>query len=175
MAQECHYLLLRKPSFNSRLDVISFLKRIWDLSSMPSTDDRFTNAEGDIWQHTVNNYDWDDNYLLYDYLELLSCDDDIFLKFLENTIHPIVLSDEKVLNESVQTFNDKLFHDGYIFEIDSKISGHDVYRAKEISAKGILPNQFTYEVVLSFAGEEREYVEKVAKYLKEHDVKFFLR
>jgi len=34
-------------------------------------------------------------------------------------------------------------------------------------------NKFEYDVALSFAGEDRAYVEKVAKYLKEKDIKVF--
>jgi hypothetical protein len=57
------YLLIRESAYHGRLDVVTFLKRVFDLSSMPSTDGRFQNAEGDIWQHMVNNYDWTDEYL----------------------------------------------------------------------------------------------------------------
>ena len=37
-----------------RLEELEFLSRVWDLEAMPSTDARFDNAHGDIWQHTVN-------------------------------------------------------------------------------------------------------------------------
>ncbi|MGM1020416.1 MAG: hypothetical protein ACQEXV_07705 [Bacillota bacterium] len=30
---------------------------------MPSTDSRFKTASGDIWQHMINNSDWDEVYL----------------------------------------------------------------------------------------------------------------
>ncbi len=55
---------------------------------MRSTNHRFTNAEGDIWQHMINNDDWEKDYLLVTYLKLLKCDDDIFLSFLQQTLHP---------------------------------------------------------------------------------------
>ena len=58
------YLLIREYPFHGRLDLISFLKRIWELSSMPSTDHRFKDAEGDIWQHLINWADWEYEYLL---------------------------------------------------------------------------------------------------------------
>ena len=75
------YLLLRDRHFNGNFDLISFLRRIWDLSSMPSTDSRFKDAEGDIWQHMVNNNDWENSYLLDTYLNLPGSDDHIFLNF----------------------------------------------------------------------------------------------
>lgn len=48
------YLLARDEPFHGKLEIISFLKRIWPLDQMPSTDRRFRNATEDIWQHTVN-------------------------------------------------------------------------------------------------------------------------
>ena len=33
---------------------------------MPSTDKRFDNADADIWQHRINNSDWEDNWVFYD-------------------------------------------------------------------------------------------------------------
>ena len=44
-------------------DDVVFLSRIFDLKSLPSTDHRFENAEDDIRQHRIKNYDWDDNCL----------------------------------------------------------------------------------------------------------------
>jgi hypothetical protein len=167
------YLLLRDIPFHGRLDIVSFLKRVWDLSSMRSTDHRFSNAEGDIWQHMINNDDWEKDYLLVTYLRLLECDDDIFLSFLQQTLHPLVLNDEAVLAESINEFNTKLAPDGYQFEISSHISGKAIYKAKRITARAFPPNQIAYEVVLSFAGEDRVYVEKVAKFLQDHNVKLF--
>jgi hypothetical protein len=57
-------LLDESEMFHGRLDLISFLRRIWPLNSMPSTDTRFNNAEGDICQHMVNNCDWTSAELL---------------------------------------------------------------------------------------------------------------
>lgn len=49
---------LSERPFHGRMELLTFLKRVWDLSSMPSTDHRFKDAEGDIWQHMVRNDDW---------------------------------------------------------------------------------------------------------------------
>jgi hypothetical protein len=56
-------LLDKEQPFYGKLDMIPFLKRVWPLESMPSEDSRFENAEGDIWQHTVNNYGYDESQL----------------------------------------------------------------------------------------------------------------
>lgn len=168
------YLLIRKYPFHGRLDLISFLKRIWDISSMPSTDHRFKNAEGDIWQHMINNYDWEYDYLLYTYLDLLGCNDEIFLKFLETCLHPVVIYDEKQISETLSEFNRFLAPDGYRIEVSSQISGRPIYKAVKISVKKVRPlGEEAYEVVLSFAGEDRKYAEAVAEYLKNNNVKVF--
>lgn len=57
-------LLARDVPYFGRLDLIEFLGRTWDLSQMPSSNSRFEDAEGDIWQHMVKNNDWDAQYLL---------------------------------------------------------------------------------------------------------------
>ncbi|MDI6639903.1 MAG: TIR domain-containing protein [Methanocellales archaeon] len=168
------YLLLRKYPFHGRLDLISFLKRIWDLSSMPSTDGRFKDAEGDIWQHMINNYDWEYGFLLYTYLDLLKCNDETFLKFLETCVHPVVLYDEKQVSETLSEFNKFLAPDGYRLEVSSQMSGRPVYKAVifDVKKERAIGGD-AYEVVLSFAGEDREYVEAVAECLKNNNVKVF--
>lgn len=165
------YLLLRNPPYYGGSELISFLKRTWNLSSMRSTDPRFDNAEGDIWQHMVNNYDWEDEYLLTSYLNLLNCDDAIFLKFLENCVHPIVLNDENVIEETLAKFNKSLEPDGYRLEKSTELSGKSVFKAMKIGGgKNDVP---TYEIVLSFAGENRDYVESVASFLDSKKVSVF--
>lgn len=168
------YLFLRDYPFHGRLDLINFLNRIWDLSSMPSTDNRFENAEGDIWQHMINNNDWEYDYLLYTYLDLLKCNDERFLTFLETCLHPVVLYDEKYVSETLSEFNKFLAPDGYRLEVSSQISGRHIYKAVRFNVKKDqhLGEDF-YEVVLSFAGEDREYVEAVAEYLRNSHVKVF--
>lgn len=169
------YLIVRLHSghpFYGRLGLISFLKRVWDLSSMPSTDDRFQNAEGDIWQHMINNNDWDYDYLLYTYLDLLKCRDDTFLAFLEICVHPVVVHEDQQLSPILSELNNYLAPDGYRLEMSGRISGRPTYKAARLKGapQGEEP---AYEVVLSFAGEDREYVERVAGYLKRNEVEVF--
>ena len=48
-----------KYYYYGRLDEIEFLCKLYPLNEMPSNDNRFENARDDIFQHTVNNDDWD--------------------------------------------------------------------------------------------------------------------
>jgi hypothetical protein len=50
-----------------RLEEADFLSRIFDLEAIESSDSRYPNAAGDIWQHRVNNPDdWEDNWIFQD-------------------------------------------------------------------------------------------------------------
>lgn len=70
--------------WSGRLQEPDFLGRLYDLSSLPSTDTRYRDAHGDIWQHRVNNSDWDDDWVFSDSrFNLTHGDDDVVLAFLE--------------------------------------------------------------------------------------------
>lgn len=167
-------LLISGREFHGKLDLISFLKRIWDLSSMPSTDHRFTDAEGDIWQHMVRNNDWTYSELLDGTLNLNGCKDSVFLKFLETCLHPLVVRDEDEANDLASESNEFLASDGYRLEITSQISGRSVYFAVKLGSNGqVVDASEVYEIVLSFAGEDRSYVERVSSFLSDHDVDCF--
>lgn len=72
-----------KYYYFGRLEEIDFLKRIYDLKKMRSNDSRFKDAEGDIWQHTVNNDDYPFCWVFEDErFELTSGSDEIYLKFI---------------------------------------------------------------------------------------------
>jgi len=172
------YLLLREESlrepFHGRLGVISFLERIWDLSSIPSIDRRFKNARDDIFQHMIRNYDWDNSFLLCTYLKLFHCEDEIFIKFLETCLHPLVLNDEEQVLEILSKFNEYLEPDGYRLVASSEISGRPVYKGERFDvSKGDFSEKQDYDLAFSYAGENREYVEKVAEYLKNLNVNIF--
>jgi hypothetical protein len=55
-------LYINKYRWWGSLDSCAFLSRLgFDLEQMPSTDHRYSNAYGDIWQHQENNNDWNWN------------------------------------------------------------------------------------------------------------------
>ena len=164
-------LLDKSGTFHGRLDLISFLKRVWPLGSMPSTDPRFKDAEGDIWQHMVNNSDWDESELLDRRLQITDIPDERFAKFLETCVHPLVTPDAERINKLVVLFNGALKNDGFVMRASEHISGRPIYRVESTTGTGGVGHE--YEVVLSFAGEDREYVERVAHILKTNKVSVF--
>jgi AbiJ N-terminal domain 3 len=56
-------LSAKNINWNGRLEESEFLSRLFNIESLPSTDPRFKNAAGDIWQHRVNNDDWENNWV----------------------------------------------------------------------------------------------------------------
>lgn len=129
------YLISRGYPFHGRLELLDFLERVWDLYSMPSTDRRYNNAYDDIWKHMVANDDWDENYLLWKYLNLSTCEDALFLKFLAECLHPVVLANSKQINEVLSEFNKYLLGDNYQLEEMSQLSGRPIYKAVRIDLK----------------------------------------
>lgn len=127
------YFIAGNITFSGNLDELEFLARIWNLSSMPSWDGRFETAYRDIYQHRINNPgDWTDHYLLCTRLDLLKCEEEIFGKFLENCVHPIVQPDKEQATGIVSFLNECLKHDGYILRETSQISGKSVYKLSRI-------------------------------------------
>jgi len=163
-------LIVGDIQYAGRLDQIDFLKRVWDLKSMPSTDRRFKDLEGDLWQHTVNNPDYDDSEVLYGHLKILESSDETFGTFLATCLHPILRRTDAEYATLLNQFNTELGKDGFALISDSSISGRPIYRM--ISHSGGPGSR--YEVVLSFAGEQqRYYVEAVAAVLKARGVSVF--
>jgi len=111
-----------------RLEEVDFLRRLYDLDTMESYDSRFENAAGDIWQHRVNNWDWEDDWLFTDErFGLNNGDDEILLRFLCETLHPVVRSDAIEVEKFHQLFNQILVHDGYQLIVKTKLSGKPVF------------------------------------------------
>jgi len=111
-----------------RLPEDDFLARLYDLTSMPSTDRRFPNAAGDIWKHRIMNFDWDEDWVFYDSrFNLLWAPDDEFLRFLCETIHPVVRTDPESARTLAAAFNAELQADGWSLVEAKEISGRPIF------------------------------------------------
>lgn len=125
-------LRVQQVNWSGRLSEPDFLARIFDLEKMKSYNGRFENVAGDIWQHRINNpNDWEDDWIFTDSrFNLLKCDDEIFLSFLCEMLHPVVRNDPQETEQLRQWFNELLISDGYEIIERSKISGHSVYTGR---------------------------------------------
>lgn len=74
--------------------ILEFLDKLWPLRAMPSTDQRYSNARDDVWQHMVRNEDWDYDYLFLDRFRDTYENEETFVKFVELSVHPSLFSNE---------------------------------------------------------------------------------
>jgi hypothetical protein len=125
-------LRLDKVVWAGQLDEVEFLARIFDLDRLPSTDNRFKDAAGDIWQHRVNNpLDWDDDWVFGDSrFQLASGSPESFLRFLCEMVHPVVRPDRNEALQLVQQFNDQLRQAGWLLVEEERIAGRPRFVAK---------------------------------------------
>jgi hypothetical protein len=109
-----------------------FLGRLFNLKSLPSRDYRYENAYDDIYQHMVNNNDWDSDWIYSDpRINILHCEDDIYLKFLPMTVHPRVRTNPAEVSKLVEIFNKHLDADGFEIAQTDEISGKPVYSGRQ--------------------------------------------
>lgn len=126
-------LRLMNFRWNGRLDEPAFLSRVFDLKNMRSNDHRFSSADRDIWQHRVNNQDWDDGWVFDDgRFDLLRCPDETFLRFLAEMVHPIVRPDGDEATALVKFFNQNLGADGWEIAARGEVSGKTIYAARRL-------------------------------------------
>lgn len=119
------------------LEDVEFLQRLWDLESMPSSDSRYKDAAGDIWQHRWNNHDWSDDWVFDDKrFDLIDGPADRFLAFLAEMVHPVVRPDRNQSLEMVRAFNDQLRPEGWVLVEVEKIAGRPRFVAQAIGELG---------------------------------------
>jgi hypothetical protein len=119
-----------------RLPEDEFLSRLYNLSNLPSTDHRFKDAAGDIRQHRMGFLDWSDDWIFFDpRFELVRASDEDFLRFLCETVHPVVRPDSDEAKTIVEYFNTQLRHDGWELFQKPDISGRPVFGARKIGQR----------------------------------------
>jgi len=114
-----------------------FLSRIFELRRLPSTDSRFKDAAGDIYQHRINNDDWDQYWVFDDdRFALLDGPADTFLRFLCEIVHPVVRPDRAETEKIVQHFNDQLRRAGWELVEEERIAGRPRYVPQQLNHGG---------------------------------------
>jgi hypothetical protein len=157
-------LLMRSQPIEGDADLMSFLNRVWPLDEMPSEDDRFRNAAGDIHKHMVMNDDWTVEELYVRRLHLLDGTDDVFERFLSAYVHPLVRRDVTERTNAAGQLNSLMASDGFQL-VPTGAPDNPIFELSGSSGR--------YEIVLSFAGEQRGYVEGVANVLRQYGVTCF--
>lgn len=117
-------LHLENVRWHGKLDDVEFLSRLVNLQQLPSTDSRFPDAAGDIWQHRYNNDDWDDDWVFSDSrFQLMDGTADEFLRFLCEVVHPVVRPERDEALNLVLQFNDQLRQAGWELYEEERIAG----------------------------------------------------
>ena len=116
-----------KYPYYGSLELIDFLKRLYDLSSWPSQDPRVSNAEEEIIMHTRNG-DYPDEWIFEDErFHLLKGEDSVLLDFLCEIFHPEVRDENGIWKKYLERINTLLVEDGYQIFSNSKLSGRDIF------------------------------------------------
>lgn len=127
------FIVASETEWAGRLAEDNFLARLYDLTSMPSNDPRFENAAGDIRKHRIMNFDWSKDWVFYDpRFNLLWAPDEDFLRFLCETVHPVVRSDSETARELVAAYNCELAGDGWSLIEAKQISGKPVFVPQKV-------------------------------------------
>lgn len=130
-------LLIDKVDWSGALNDVDFLARIFDLSSLPSTDNRYSDAAGDIYQHRINNYDWEDDWVYSDNrFALMTSADETFLRFLCEMVHPVVRPDVNEATHLASQFNDQLRQEGWELIEAERIASRPRFEARRVDAGG---------------------------------------
>jgi ABC-type multidrug transport system ATPase subunit len=129
--------------------IIDFLNLIWPLKELPSEDSRYNDAEGDAYQHLVNNNDWEYDYVFTTRFNLLGQDEQIFIKFLEVVVNPEVRGDRGQVVRYVSLINQLLLQTQVILVLMSYSDGLPVYGVQtrqQVSDRpqDIPPNQISF-------------------------------
>jgi hypothetical protein len=129
------HLIISGIRWSGKLQEDEFLGRLYDLKSMPSTDCRAWNAASDIIQHRVIWNDWNDDWVFTDpRFNLLHESDELFLRFLCETVYPVVRPDTDEALYLVEYYNQKLTSDGWRIVEVKRISGKPVFGHQQADA-----------------------------------------
>ena len=127
-------LRLEGVHWQGSLNDVEFLSRLYDLEQLHSTDRRYSNAAGDIWQHTVNNSDWDDDWVFSDArFGLLGGPADTFLRFLCEVVHPVVRPDRDQSLRVVSLVNEQLRSTGWELVEEERIGGRPRFTYRRLA------------------------------------------
>jgi len=131
------FITSERVDWSGRLEEVALLQRVWpDLDSMPSTDNRFPNGAGDIWQHRVNNpQDWDEDWIFDDHrFGLRNGADELFVEFLGQMLHPVVRPDAEEVRRLLTFFNECLERDDWELVEVEQMSGKPVFQGRRREA-----------------------------------------
>lgn len=139
-------LRLEAVTWSGALDDVEFLSRLFDLQQLPSMDGRYKDAAGDIWQHCINNDDWDRDWVFSDSrFNLVDGSADNFLRFLCEIVHPIVRPNRDEALKLAVHFNEQLRQAGWELYEEERIAGRPRFAYRKIihNSAGVVSRAMT--------------------------------
>lgn len=129
--------------FSGNLTDGEFLQRLYDIKSMPGSGGRCKTLDQEIWQHTVNHDDYENDWVFGDdRFPLKNGTDEDYLRFLMEVLSPEVRIDGEVLTKIIEKLSSLLRVDGYELYIGSYISNQPVYTWGLLSEKETASSRF---------------------------------
>lgn len=145
-------LYQKEFQYFGRCSEIAFLNRIINLDELPSSDSRFSNMKQDIRQHTINNDDWDIDWVFDDEIINLMNDNDLFIEFVNNIFHPLVRNEVSEWKSYLYQINKILKFDKMELRVTKEFSGRPVYEIVSITNGGLIED-YTEELKVKFSSE----------------------
>lgn len=138
--------------YHGRLSETAFLNRLVNLKELPSDDTRFNNMADDIRQHTINNDDWDIDWVFEDERLNIQHNDELFIKFIEQMYHPLVREDNFMWKDYIDKLNEILIFDKLHLTSSGEISGRIVYTVEPIRNSNVIAN-YSEQIKVKFSSE----------------------
>jgi ABC-type multidrug transport system ATPase subunit len=122
------------------INIIKFLDEMFELKSLPSEDDRYSNAYDDAYQHLINNYDWEYEYVLTERFSIIE-DSNTFINFLNKIIHPNIRNNEDEITRYYLLINPYLEKENLNFSLDSyNEEGLSIFEVKAYDRTNVTPS-----------------------------------
>ncbi|MDD2797932.1 MAG: AAA family ATPase [Bacteroidales bacterium] len=118
-------------NYNQNDGIVSFLGKIWDLRSMPSEDSRYKDAEGDAYQHLVNNDDWTIVDTFLNRFRLIDGEEKFFITFVELVVSPEVRLNKDDIELYVVSLNSILSQATLKLVVTDYFENLPIYKIKE--------------------------------------------
>ena len=118
--------VLKTRPLATEMEDVELIQRAWPVEEIPSPYGSTGGFLEDIYQHTVDNYDWDNDELLIK-LGFLTCSQSQLFRFLEEVTAPVVQTQEAQAS-LVADLNGHLQHDGFRLAMVGKVSGSPIYK-----------------------------------------------
>lgn len=120
--------VLTSRALATEMEDVELIQRVWPVAEIPSPYGTQGGILEDIYQHTVRNYDWENDEMLT-HLGFLTCSQAQLFRFLEELTSPVVQKPDAQAS-LVNELNNHLQHDNFRLAVVGKVSGSPLYRVQ---------------------------------------------